>query len=182
MPLKPRALKAARSQPVLELTSQVWSCADPGSDFFNPRDFAPYAARCHRRGQAEPRYTSSTSAEIAAFETIRYTDPRDLVSPQQRLLRTLEVTDLPYLDFTDALDLGNMDLTLDDLTRDHDFEIPQLLADVARERESLAALMPSAAHPGAETLVLFPEAFAASHVEELEQTLVEIRLEVAPVA
>jgi RES domain len=94
-------------------------------------------------------------------------------------LSELQIDRLPYLDYSNEVAWSLLQLSRDDFTSD-DFTIPQLLADIARDREDIQGLLaPSAAQPGATTLVIFPDAIAA-HVRVLSMQLVELRIVRSP--
>ena len=175
-----RLAAAARTLPILGFSGVAYRQTDPRRGPFDVQRVATYEARWHRKGQAVPIYTTPSSALVAMLEQARHTEVRS-ASPvlPQRLLSDLQVTGLPYVDCANELAWQVLDLRRDDLIGD-DYVIPQLLADVAREREGvLGFLGPSAAQLGATTLAIFPEAISA-HVRVLSTQKVELRIVSSP--
>ena len=114
------------------------------------------------------------------LELARHTDMTAGAPPlPQRLLSELQVDQLSYVDYSNEVAWCLLGLSRDDLVGG-DFTIPQLLADVAREREDVDGfLAPSAAQRGATTFVIFPEAIVA-HVRIVSVQLVELRIVRSP--
>jgi hypothetical protein len=170
----------ARKLPPLEFTGSVHRQTDPSRGPFEVQVTATYEARWHRKGQPVPIYTAASSALVAMLELARHTEmtPGSPVLPQ-RLLSELHVDRLPYVDYANEVAWTLLGLTRDDFVSD-DFTIPQLLADVGRERGDVKGfLAPSAAQLGASTLVIFPDAVAA-HVRILSMQRVELRIVRSP--
>lgn len=174
-------IERAMELPTRNWSGVVWNGLDPKQDPLKRQPRASYAARAHQRGQPEPLYTSPTSHLIPALEKARYVDPGEEVHPVM-LLSELGVSDLPIVDYANNLALMTLGVKRDDLTRDHDLELPQALADVARgpRHPALGVMLPSAAHPAAETLVIFPEGIA-DHVAILDQKKVQVTIAVTTV-
>lgn len=175
-----RLAAAARTLPILEFSGVTYRQTDPRRGPFEVQRVATYEARWHRKGQPAPIYTTPSSALGAMLEQARHTDARGggAVLPQ-RLLSELQVTALPYVDYANELAWEVLNIRRDDLIGD-DFEIPQLLADVVRDRpEAFAFLAPSAAQRGASTLVIFSEAVSA-HLRVLSTRKVELRIVPSP--
>jgi len=128
---------------------------------FPPDTPAPTDGRYHRAGASWPLY-AALEPETAWVEWHAAT--RGAVDPAgvTRTLWRLDVADLPVLDLRDERVRDALGVTVDQLTGS--WSDSQPIADRARELGARGMVVPSAARPGAWSLVAFPEGWAHMRV------------------
>lgn len=143
--------------PILRLSGRWWRQTDPKYDALDLPHRAGAGGRCHRKGQ-QPRLYASSSSNASWGELFRHTIPE--ISPFEviRTMSTLEVSDLPVVNFDDPLTRELFNVTEAELTS-NSYAICRRLADLLRQRPDLfgGMILPSAAIPGEQTLVVFAE-------------------------
>jgi RES domain-containing protein len=129
----------------------------PRSRPLDVRDPAPANGRYHRRGSPAPLYASSTE-ESAWAELFRHTEPGISPFEVKRRMCQLEVRHLHVLDLTDPDIRDALGVTERNLTSNRLTVCQQIAAFARRWPDHLDGILaPSAAVPGLETLVIFPE-------------------------
>jgi RES domain-containing protein len=124
---------------------------------FPPDRPAPTEGRYHRPGEPWPLYASLEPATAWAEWSAATRGAIDPASERRRLWR-LDANGLPVVDLRRPDVVAELRLKMDDLTgarsRAH------ALAARAREAGAQGMIVPSAAHPGAWNLVVFPDGFS----------------------
>jgi hypothetical protein len=118
---------------------------------------------------------------VAMMEQVRHTSLEALASSPLpvRCLATLRVRDLRVVDYANDLALDICELVRAQLLED-DWTLTQQLGALARGRGDVHGLLgPSAGHPEATTIVVFPEAIS-DHVEVLDRRTVQLHLAGTP--
>jgi hypothetical protein len=118
---------------------------------------------------------------VAMMEQVRHTSLETLASSPLpvRCLATLRVHGLRVVDYANDLALDVCDLARAQLLED-DWTLTQQLGALARRRGGAHGLLgPSAGHPEATTIVVFPEAIN-DHVEVLDRLTVQLQLAETP--
>lgn len=129
----------------------------PSRDALDVPPRALATGRYHRKRQ-EPRLYASSSEDAAWGELFRHTEPEISPFEVRRTMSTLRVVDLPVLDLTDPVVRSTLGVTERNLTSAR-YADCRRIADIARQvpHRFGGILAPSAAAPGAETLVVFRE-------------------------
>lgn len=163
--------------PIVPLSGRWWRQTDPKYDAMDLPHRAKSAGRCHRKGQ-QPRLYASSSSNGAWAELFRHTFPE--ISPFEviRTMSTLQILGLPVVNFDDPLTRELFNVTEAELTSNN-YAICRRLADLLRQRPDLfgGMILPSAAIPGEQTLVVFKE-WIPDHVRVVRRrtTTAPIRL------
>jgi RES domain-containing protein len=143
--------------PVVDLKGRWYRQTAQRFDALSLPHRAMSSGRCHCKGQQPRLYASSTEA-AAWGEIIRHLQPE--VSPMEviRAMSSIEVTNLPVVDFTDPLVREMFSVSESTLTS-NDYAPCRKIADMLRQRPDLfgGLILPSAAIPGERTLVVFQE-------------------------
>jgi len=162
--------------PVLVENRRWWRQTDPKYDALDLPHRARSGGRCHRKGHP-PRLYASSSSNGAWGELFRHASE---VSPFEviRKMSTIQVSKLPVVNFDDALIRELFNVTEKELTS-NSYVICRRLADLLRTRPDLfgGMILPSAAIPGEQTLVVFSE-WVPGHLRVLRRSTstVPIRL------
>lgn len=151
--------------PPRPLTGTYFRQTDPKRQPFDLPQIAIRGGRWHSAGDPWPAYASSTPL-AAMLELIRGIE-RDLTTPPPlptRRMSELLVDELPVVDLANELALDHIGLQREDLVDGYDLSPEtdrcRALAATVRERPAvLGLLVPSAALPGADVLVLYPAGF-----------------------
>lgn len=154
-----------RDLPPRSLAGTYFRQTDPKRQPFELPPIAVRGGRWHSAGDPWPAYASST-ALAAMLELVRGIE-RDLATPPPlptRRMSELFVDDLPVVDLANELALDHVGLRREQLVDGYDLsaetEHCRAIAAVVRARPAvLGLLVPSAALPGADVLVLFPAGF-----------------------
>lgn len=170
--------------PVRGLSDTFYRQTDPKRQPLELEELAPRGGRWHSAGDPWPAYASSTP-EAAMLELVRGFE-RDLATPPPlptRRMSELLVDDLPVVDLANELALDHVGLRRADLIAGYDLSPEtdhcRAIAATVRERPSvLGVLVPSAALPGADVLVIFPAGFRRVRVGA--QQLVELLVNPLP--
>lgn len=143
--------------PTLRVSGRWWRQTDPKYDALSLPHRAGSSGRCHRKGK-QPRLYASSTSNAAWGELFRHTLPE--LSPFEviRTMSAIEVSGLPVVNFDDALTRELFNVTEAELVSNN-YAICRRLADLLRERPDLfgGMILPSAAIPGEQTLVVFQE-------------------------
>lgn len=172
-----------RELPLRQLRGTYWRQTSPRRQPLALAPFAPRAGRWHAAGDPWPAYAAS-SQMAAMLELTRVVVPEAGVEPPLPRRRLSELyLDLPVVDLANPLALDQLQLSRDDLTRGFDASretsiCRELAAEVRARSDAHGLLVPSAARPGADVVVIFPSGFP--HVTVGEQRIVELRLAPAP--
>lgn len=138
---------------------------DPKRQPFELPPIAPHGARWHSAGDPSPAYAASTPD--AAMHELPRSFERDLTTPPPlptRRMSELLVDELPVVDLVNELALDHVGLRREQLIDGFDLG-PQtdlcraIAAEVRLRPTALGLLVPSAALPGADVLVIFPTGF-----------------------
>jgi RES domain-containing protein len=138
---------------------------DPKRQPFDLLPIAPHGGRWHSAGDPWPAYASSTP-EAAMFELLRGFDRERSAPPPlpTRRMSELFVDDLPVVDLANELALEHVGLRREELVEGYDLgpeteHCRAIAAEVRRRPAVLGLLVPSAALPGADVLVIHPAGF-----------------------
>lgn len=151
--------------PPRALTGTYFRQTDPKRQPFDLPQIAVRGGRWHSAGDPWPAYASSTPL-AAMLELIRGIE-RDLTTPPPlptRRMSELLVDDLPVVDLANELALDHVGLQREELVDGYDLSpetdhCRELAATVRKRPAVLGLLVPSAALPGADVLVLYPAGF-----------------------
>jgi hypothetical protein len=176
------ALARAKALPVRKLNQEVFHQGPPHLDPLARPPAGRFAGRYHTKTDRPPLYCSTRAEMVAMMEQVRHTDLDELaVGPLPvRCLARLRVRDLVVIDFANELALDICHLVRSQLLED-DWTASHQLSALVRKRGDVGGLLgPSAGHPRAQTLVVFPAAIA-EHVEVLDKRNVQLQLAEATV-
>ena len=157
---------------------------DPKRQPLDLPEKAVRGGRWHTTGDPWPAYASSTP-EAAMFELVRGFE-RDLTTPPPlptRRMSELVIEELEVVDLANELALEHVGIRRDQLVDGYDFGPEtahcRAIAALVRARPAvLGLLVPSAALPGADVLVLFPAGFRRVRIGS--QQLVELMINPLP--
>lgn len=174
-------LAKAKALPTRTLNQEAYHQGPPD---INPLERPPpgrFEGRYHTKKDQPPLYCSTGTEMVAMMEQVRHTSLDDLAGgplPVRRLA-TLRLRDLRVVDYANDLALDVCNLVRAQLLED-DWGLSQQLGALARGRGDVHGLLgPSAGHPKATTIVVFPEGIA-DHVEVLSERTVQLQLIEAP--
>jgi hypothetical protein len=151
--------------PPRELHATYHRQTDPKRQPLELLPIAPRSGRWHSAGEPWPAYASSTP-EAAMYELFRGVE-RDRTTPPPlptRRMSELLVEQLPVIDLANDLALDHIGLEREQLIEGYDLG-PEtdlcrgIATEVRRRPSALGLLVPSAALPGADVLVIFPAGF-----------------------
>lgn len=156
---------AAASLPLRSLSGVFYRQTAPERQPLELPATAVRSGRYHAVGDPWPAYSASTDMAAMA-EMLRFVIPDPHEEPPLAIRRVSElvVEEFTVVDYANPLAHEMLGIRASDLTTGFDgdpgTELCRHLADVARERPSVLGLLaPSAARPGAEVLVIFPDGF-----------------------
>lgn len=139
--------------PARKLSLNVWRQTAPVLSALDLPARANAQGRYHRKGQAPPLYTSTTEQGAWAELAKRLVPPPPTI---KRRITTLKVTNLSVLDLTDSKALTELEITEQQLTSD-DYVICQAITEITYVQSHFGGILaPSATHPDANTLAIFP--------------------------
>lgn len=174
-------LAAAKTLPPRTLNQEAFHQGPPDTDPLERPPPGRFAGRYHTKEDTPPLYCSTGTEMVAMMEQVRHTSLEDLDSSPLpvRRMATLRLRDLRVIDYDNDLALEICNLVRAQLL-EGDWTLSQLLGTLARGRDDVHGLVgPSAGHPEASTIVVFPEAIA-DHVEVLDERTVQLQLVEAP--
>lgn len=178
MRLTPTTRSRIGDLPPRSLTGTFFRQTDPKRQPLELPELAVRGGRWHCAGDPWPAYASSTP-EAAMFELVRGFE-RDRSTPPPlptRRMSELVIDDLPVVDLANELALEHVGIRREILVDGYDLSPEthhcRAIASLVRTRKAvLGLLVPSAALPGAEVLVLFPAGFRRVRIGA--QQLVEL--------
>lgn len=179
--LRPGDLAQAEALPSRTLNQEAFHQGPPETDPLERPPPGRFAGRYHTKKDKPPLYCSTGTEMVAMMEQVRHTSLEDLDrSPLPvRRLATLRLNDLRVVDYSNDMALDIRDLVRAQLLED-DWTLSQQLGALARKRGDVQGMLaPSAGHPEATTVVVFPDAIA-DHVEVLATRTVQLQLAEAP--
>lgn len=146
------------------LEGRWWRYSSPGAEFIVIPPIATTSGRGHVLGGPGACYLSDTLEAVVAEAMRRFVDPNEidpsLVLGQFGSARVV----LDVLDMTDPTTLGALDISPDELVLD-DRRLPQKVVSFAAGLGFGGIILPSAALPGARTLVIVKAGRAGVVVE-----------------
>jgi hypothetical protein len=175
--------------PPHHLQGTYYRQTDPKRQPLDLLPVAPRSGRWHAAGDPWPAYASSTP-DAAMYELLRGFE-RDLTNPPPLPTRRMSelAVDLPVVDLANELALDHVGLRRDQLIDGYDLGpetdlCRDVAAEVRRRPAVLGLLVPSAALPGADVLVIFPAGFRRVRIgaQQLVALIVAPRPEPEPAA
>jgi RES domain-containing protein len=179
--LRPDDLAKAEALPSRTLNQEAYHQGPPDTDPLERPPPGRFAGRYHTKKDRPPLYCSTGTEMVAMMEQVRHTSLGELSSEPLpvRLLATVRLNDLRVVDYANDMALDICDLVRAQLLED-DWTLSQQLGALARKRGDVQGLLaPSAGHPAATTVVVFPEAIS-DHIEVLATRAVQLQLVEAP--
>ena len=142
---------------MVTLEGQWWRQTAPRYEALSLPHRAKRGGRCHRRGKEARLYASSTR-NTAWGELFRHTSPEVSPFEVKRRMSGLRVTGLPVVDFLDPETRALFDVSERALISNNT-GFSRKITDRLRQRPDRfgGLILPSAASPGEETLVVFRE-------------------------
>jgi RES domain-containing protein len=175
--ISPDDLAKAKTLPSRTLNQEAFHQGPPNTDSLERPPPGRFEGRYHTKKDQPPLYCSTGAEMVAMMEQVRHTSLEELANsplPVRRLAR-LQLRDLLVVDYANDLALDICDLIRAQLLED-DWTVSQQLGELARRRGDVHGLLaPSAGHPEATTVVVFPEAIA-DHIEVLDTRTVQLHL------